>query len=41
MEDILGFPMKFNVYDIREKCMHPPLCYDLSDVDGLMKDAKI
>lgn len=29
---VLGNPLnpKFNVYDIRDKCSHPPLCYDFS-----------
>lgn len=35
---ILGNPLNpaFNVYDIREKCAQPPLCYDFSDVDKMM-----
>jgi len=35
---ILGVPVapRFNVYDIREKCDHPPLCYDLSATDRLL-----
>ncbi len=29
---VLGNPLKpkFNIYDIRDKCAHPPLCYDFS-----------
>jgi cathepsin A (carboxypeptidase C) len=32
-ELILGSPLnpKFNVYDIREACEQPPLCYDFSN----------
>jgi hypothetical protein len=35
---ILGNPVlpKFNVYDIREKCDKPPLCYDMSPADNLL-----
>ena len=35
---ILGVPVapRFNVYDIREKCTHPPLCYDFSPADNLL-----
>lgn len=35
VQTILGNPLKprFNVYDIREKCEHPPLCYDFSKID--------
>lgn len=35
---ILGLPTapRFNVYDIREKCEHPPLCYDFSNVDKFL-----
>lgn len=38
METILGIPIapRFNVYDIREKCEHPPLCYDFSAVDKFL-----
>lgn len=38
METILGIPTapRFNVYDIREKCEHPPLCYDFSNVDKFL-----
>ena len=36
-EVILGGPIpRFNVYDIREKCAHPPLCYDMSPADNLL-----
>jgi len=43
MEVILGNPLnpRFNVYDIREKCDTPPLCYDFSPVDKLMLSADI
>eukprot|EP01017_Pseudomicrothorax_dubius_P038597 TRINITY_DN5807_c0_g1_i2.p1 TRINITY_DN5807_c0_g1~~TRINITY_DN5807_c0_g1_i2.p1 ORF type:complete len:208 (+),score=45.13 TRINITY_DN5807_c0_g1_i2:199-822(+) len=32
---VLGSPTKprFNIYDIREKCQKPPLCYDFSNID--------
>jgi len=35
---ILGLPVapRFNVYDIRKKCEHPPLCYDFSKVDKFL-----
>lgn len=35
---ILGLPFapRFNVYDIREKCDKPPLCYDMSPADNLL-----
>jgi len=35
---ILGVPVapRFNVYDIREKCEKPPLCYDLSATDNIL-----
>lgn len=34
-ETVLGFPLlpRFNVYDIRRKCDHPPLCYDFGNMD--------
>lgn len=37
-EVILGNPVapRFNVYDIREKCDKPPLCYDMSPADNLL-----
>jgi len=34
----VGTP-KFNVYDIREPCSHPPLCYDMSPADNLLLQA--
>jgi len=41
-ETISGFPVpNFNVYDIREKCEHPPLCYDFSSADNLMNDKDV
>jgi cathepsin A (carboxypeptidase C) len=38
VEVILGNPIKprFNVYDIREKCDKPPLCYDMSPADNIL-----
>ena len=35
---IIGFPTRpvFNVYDIRKKCDHPPLCYDMDALDDLL-----
>jgi cathepsin A (carboxypeptidase C) len=35
---ILGLPTdpRFNVYDIREKCDHPPLCYNFDPADNLL-----
>jgi len=43
METILGNPLApaFNVYDIREKCEHPPLCYDFSNVDKFLARADV
>lgn len=40
---ILGVPVapRFNVYDIRKKCEHPPLCYDFSKVDKFLAQEKI
>jgi cathepsin A (carboxypeptidase C) len=40
---ILGLPVapKFNVYDIREKCNKPPLCYDMSPTDKLLAKENI
>ena len=34
-ETVLGVPFwpRFNVYDVRRKCDHPPLCYDFSNMD--------
>jgi cathepsin A (carboxypeptidase C) len=31
---VLGNPLnpKFNIYDIRQKCKYPPLCYDFSEL---------
>ena len=42
-EIILGNPIKprFNVYDIREKCEKPPLCYDMSPADNLLQQDEI
>lgn len=38
METIVGSPKNpnFNVYDIREKCAVPPLCYDFSPADNML-----
>jgi cathepsin A (carboxypeptidase C) len=40
---ILGNPTnpRFNVYDIREKCDKPPLCYDMSPADNLLAQDSI
>jgi len=40
---ILGLPFapRFNVYDIREKCEHPPLCYDFSIADKFLSQDKV
>mmetsp|Transcript_30637 Transcript_30637/g.35434 ORF Transcript_30637/g.35434 Transcript_30637/m.35434 type:complete len:423 (-) Transcript_30637:214-1482(-) len=40
---ILGIPTmpRFNVYDIREKCQVPPLCYDFSKADNFLKQDKV
>ena len=39
-ERIIGKPPKFNVYDIREPCSYPPLCYDFGFADDfLLQDA--
>ena len=39
MTTILGLPVapRFNVYDIRKKCDHPPLCYDFTNVANFLK----
>jgi len=41
MERIAGMPPNFNVYDIREECEHPPLCYDLTYVDKFLKQKEV
>ena len=43
MEIPLGVPTnpKFNVYDIREPCSKPPLCYDMSPADNMLLNATI
>ena len=40
-DSVIGNPLhpKFNVYDIREPCGTPPLCYDFSQSDVLLNDA--
>jgi len=42
-ETIIGNPLhpRFNVYDIREGCDSPPLCYDFSPADNLLNDATV
>lgn len=39
----LGNPAnpKFNVYDIREPCTYPPLCYDFSQSDVFLNEADV
>jgi cathepsin A (carboxypeptidase C) len=43
MDSILGSPLSpaFNVYDIREGCDKPPLCYDFSPADNLLAEKEI
>lgn len=43
VEAVLGNPLspKFNVYDIREKCQKPPLCYDFSNADTLLNKKEV
>jgi len=44
VQSILGFnPVQpaFNVYDIREPCGTPPLCYDMSPADNLLAQESI
>jgi len=40
---VLGLPIapRFNTYDIRKKCEKPPLCYDFSDLDTLLKTKSV
>lgn len=42
-ESVLGNPLhpKFNVYDIREPCTVPPLCYDFSQSDTFLNDSTV
>ena len=42
-DSVIGNPLhpKFNVYDIREPCSTPPLCYDFSQSDTLLNDADV
>lgn len=42
-ETIIGNPLhpRFNVYDIREECDMPPLCYDFTQADSLLNDATV
>jgi len=39
-DTIIGVPTspKFNVYDIREPCENPPLCYDFSQADNFLNE---
>jgi len=41
VQRITGKPLKFNVYDIREPCTYPPLCYDLSGIDAFLMQRKV
>jgi cathepsin A (carboxypeptidase C) len=43
VETILGNPLKpkFNVYDIRETCDYPPLCYDMSNAGVFLNQENI
>lgn len=36
---VLGFPLfpKFNVYDIRQRCENPPLCYNFSNMERFIE----
>jgi len=40
---IIGIPVApaFNLYDIREKCSHPPLCYDFEPMDKFLAQDKV
>jgi hypothetical protein len=40
---ILGVPVapNFNVYDIRKKCEHPPLCYDFDNMSKFLQKPEI
>ena len=42
-DTIIGNPLhpKFNVYDIREPCTNPPLCYDFSQSDTFLNDVSV
>lgn len=35
---IMGVPFapRFNIYDVRENCTNPPLCYDFKPADKLL-----
>jgi len=41
VQRITGKPLKFNVYDIREPCTYPPLCYDLSGIDAFLMQRSV
>jgi cathepsin A (carboxypeptidase C) len=43
MMTVLGNPLapRFNVYDIREKCNDPPLCYNFSNSDVYLNNATV
>jgi hypothetical protein len=40
---IIGVPVApaFNLYDIREKCTNPPLCYDFDNLDKFLKKDEV
>lgn len=42
-DSVIGNPLhpKFNVYDIREPCSTPPLCYDFSQSDTFLNRADV
>ena len=42
-DSVIGNPLhpKFNVYDIREPCDTPPLCYDFSQSDTFLNSAEV
>jgi len=43
VETIIGNPLhpKFNVYDIREECENPPLCYDMDNAGEFLNQKEI
>jgi len=43
MMQIVGSPLqpKFNVYDIRESCQSPPLCYNFTLVDAFLRRPEV
>jgi len=42
-DSVIGLPTnpKFNVYDIREECSSPPLCYDFSQADTFLNSKDV